>query len=226
MNGARKTDFALPVAAVSDAEIARLADELERRKAIKAEQDAEIARIAAEREEVARLEQARKDAEEVERLRHLEIVDRARLVPAPSGSVLVENGLSVVPAGGIDTAPTLRRFGAVVKAEGALSLPVVAVSGLVDVMTPAPVLAVNQIASQLLRQGTEGAYLTAYRVAVREAWDRLVAAEVERAGEGLGVLLYTAALPSVTVERDELIPSLVRIVGSWGDCFAYRLPNL
>lgn len=33
----------------------------------------------------------------------------------------------------------------------------------------------------------------AYRVAVREAWDRAVAAVVERAGEDLSVILYTGA---------------------------------
>lgn len=222
---AHKTDFALPERPVSDAEIANLAAELERRKAIKAEQDAESARIAAEVEEAARIEQARKDAEEVESLRRLEIVEQARLVPAPSGSLLAENGLSLVPAGGIDTLPTQKRFSAVLKAEGPLLLPVVTCCGEVTAIK-AEALKVHRIASQLLIAGTEGLYLMACRVAVREAWDRAVAAEVERTGEGLGVIMYTGALPAVTVEKDELNPSLVRIVGTWGDCFAYKLPHL
>lgn len=113
--------------------------------------------------------------------------------------------------------PTQRRFGAVVKAEGAIILPVVTCRGDVSV-ADGVTLTAHRIASQRLIAGTEGLYLMAYRVAVRQAWDR--------AGEGLGVILYTAALPTVTVEKDELNPLLVRIVGSWGDCFAYSLPNL
>lgn len=225
MNGAHKTGFALPADPVTDGEIANLAAELERRKAIKAEQDAESARLAAEAEEKARTEQARKDAEEVERLRRLEIVDRAALVPVPSGALLSETGLTGNTGDVISVLDTQLRFGAVVKAEGALRVPVVTCNGLVSV-ADGVTLKAHRLASQLLRKGTEGAYLTAYRVAVRAAWDRLVAAEVERGGEGPGVMLYTAALPAVTVEQDELMPSLVRIVGRWGDCFAYRLPDL
>lgn len=222
---AHKTDFALPVAPVTDGQINALERELEQRRAIKAAQDAESARLAAEIEEEARIEQARKDAEEVERLKRLEIVEQARLVPAPSGSLLVENGLSVAPAGGIDTVPTQKRFGAVLKAEGPLFMPVVTCCGQVTAIK-ADALKVHRIASQLLIAGTEGLYLMAYRVAVREAWERIVAAEVERAGEGLNVIMYTGALPAVTVEKDELNPSLVRIVGTWGDCSAYKLPHL
>lgn len=222
---ATRTDFELPERPVSDAEIANLAAELERRKAVKAQQDEEAAERGRQRAEAERQEQARRDAEECERQRRKEIVDRARLVPAPSGLMLIENGLSTVPPGKIDTMPTQRRFGAVVKAEGAITLPVVTCCGDVSV-ADGVTLTEHRIASQLLIAGTEGLYLMAYRVAVRQAWDRAVAAEVERAGEGLNVILYTAALPVVTVEKDELNPSLVRIVGSWGDCFAYAPPHL
>ncbi|MNQ89836.1 hypothetical protein D3C85_1051550 [compost metagenome] len=161
----------------------------------------------------------------MERLRLLAVVDAAALVPVPSGSLLAETGLTGVMGDGIGVLDTQLRFGAMVKAEGALSLPVVAVTGLVDVV-PGPTLAVNQVASQLLRKGTEGPYLAAYRIAVRAAWERAIAAEVERVGEGAAVVLYTAGLPVVTVEPDALMPSLARIVGRWGDCFAYRLPDL
>lgn len=222
---ATRTDFELPERPVSDAEIAQLAAELDRRKAVKAQQDEEAAERGRQRAEAERQEQARRDAEECERQRRKEIVDRARLVPAPSGLMLIENGLSTVPPGKIDTMPTQRRFGAVVKAEGAITLPVVTCCGDVSV-ADGVTLTEHRIASQLLIAGTEGLYLMAYRVAVRQAWDRAVAAEVERAGEGLNVILYTAALPVVTVEKDELNPSLVRIVGCWGDCFAYALPHL
>lgn len=221
-----RTGYALPAQEVSDHEIATLAAELERRKAIKAAQDAEAAERAAERLEAERQEQARKDAQEIERLRRLEIVDRARLVPKPSGLMLVENGLSGSRGDEIGTLDTQLRFGAVVLAEGPLALPVVAVSGLVSVLEGAPTLERHRIASQLMIGGSESLYLVAYRVAVREAWERAVEAEAERAGEGPGVVLYTAGLPSVTVERDEVTPSLVRVVGTWGDVFAYRLPNL
>ncbi|WP_323908518.1 hypothetical protein [Aeromonas caviae] len=225
MTQARKTDFALPERPVSDSGIRALEAELERRRAIKAEQDAQAAEQERIRQEAEHQERARRAAEAAERQRRQEVVDRARLVPAPSGQTLVENGLSTVPPGNIDTIPTQRRFGAVIRAEGAISLPVVTCCGDVSV-AGSVTLEAHRIASQLLIAGAESLYLMAYRVAVREAWERAVAGEVERAGEGLGVILYTAALPAVTVEKDEINPSLVRIVGRWGDCFAYKLPHL
>lgn len=221
-----RTGFELPAAQVSDNEIDALARELERRRAVKAAQDQEAAERAAERLEQEQQEQARRDAQEIERLRKLEIVDRARLVPKPSGLMLVENGLGGSRGDEIGTLDTQLRFGAVVLAEGPLALPVVAVSGLVSVLDAGFTLERHRIASQLMIGGTESLYLMAYRVAVRAAWEAAVDAEIGRAGEGPGVVLYTAGLPSVTVERDEVTPSLVRVVGTWGDCFAYELPCL
>lgn len=210
-----------PAPARPDSVVATLQAQIDQAKAAQAAQDAQEAerqRLAEEAAASAREAVAQREREAAFRL---DQVDKAKAQRVPTGYVMT----SRADLGGeLSTAWLMEQFALVIRGSGPLELPVINVNGGCATMAPGPTLEVVTFTSQRVLAAHAEIYKAFYLLQADLEFRRLVLKEQVR-NPGASVL-FMAAPPSARIVKDEHVPGLVRIIGEYGQCFAYELPEL